>query len=49
MLKILLTFGDVEIKEITVKNGLQNPSENSNEVVVIFHEVSIDPIENVQS
>lgn len=45
---IKLTFSNVKVKEITVKNCLHNSSYNGNEVIMILKVVAVDPVEKVQ-
>lgn len=42
-------FSDVEVKEVDVKNSLNNSSHNSNGVEEALGVVSVDPVENVKS
>jgi len=42
-------FGNVKIEEITIKNRLYNASKDSDEVVVGFVHVTVDPVENVEA
>ena len=42
-------LGYIEIEEVAVEDGLDNTSDNSNDVVELFEVVSVDPVENVKS
>lgn len=44
----LLTFSDVQVEEVTVKHGLYNAGYDSDEVVVAFSVVTVDPVEQVE-
>lgn len=45
----LPTFGDVEIEEITVEDGLYHPRNDSDLVIEILCVVAPDPVGNVES
>lgn len=45
----LPTFGDVEIEEVTVEDGLYHPGNDSDLVVEILRVVPPDPVGNVES
>jgi len=42
-------FGDVEVKEVDVEDGLNDTSNNSNGVEEAFSVVAVNPVENVKS
>ena len=44
-----ITFGDIEIEEITIEGSLHTASHNGNPIVEILHVESIAPVDNVQS
>lgn len=45
----LPTFGNVEIEEVTVEDGLYDPGNYSNLVIEILRVVAPDPVGNVES
>lgn len=45
----LPTFGNVEIEEVTVEDGLYHPRNYSDLVIEILHVVAPDPVGNVES
>jgi len=45
----LENFGDVEIEEVAVEDGLDASGHNSNDVIEAFSVVSVDPVENVEA
>lgn len=42
------TFGDVKVEEVTVEDGLDHTSHNSDQVEEAFEVVTPDPVEDVQ-
>lgn len=38
------TFGDVQIEEVTVKDGLNDTSNDGNHVIESFRVVTVDPV-----
>ena len=44
----MLTFSDIQIEEVAVKNGLNAAGDDCYEVEEPFHVVAVDPVENVQ-
>jgi len=48
----LLSFQDfryIQIEEVAIQNGLNDASNDCDEVVVTLHHVSVNPIKNVKS
>lgn len=45
----LENFGDIEIEEVAVEDGLDTPSNDSNDVIESLAIVSVDPVENVEA
>lgn len=43
-----LTFGNVQIEEVTVENGLDCTGKDHNQVVVALRKVSVDPVQQVE-
>jgi len=48
-IRIMPTFSDIEIEEVTVENSLNTASDDCNEVKEAFHVVAVDPVEYVES
>ena len=42
-----LTFGDVQVEEITIEDGLHYSGYNSNQIEEAFPIVAVDPVEKV--
>ena len=45
----LENFGNVQIEEVTVEDGLNTASNDGNDIIEAFKVVSVDPVENVKS
>jgi len=45
----LENFGDVEIEEVAVEDGLHTTGNNGNDVIKAFAIVSVDPVEDVEA
>ena len=44
----MITFGDVEIKEVAVEDGLYASSHDRDKVEKTFHIITINPVQDVQ-
>lgn len=44
-----LTFGDVQVEEITIQHGLHKSSHHSNDVKAALIVVSVDPVQYVEA
>ena len=45
----LENFGDVEIEEVAVEDGLHTTGNNGDDVIKAFAIVSVDPVEDVEA
>lgn len=44
-----LTFGDVEIEEITIENSLYDSGDDGDDIEAIFIVVPVDPVKHVKA
>ena len=42
-------FSYIQIEEVTVEDGLNNTSNDGNDIIELFEIVSVDPVENIKS
>lgn len=46
---VLLTFGYVQIEKVTIQNCLHDTSNYSDEIVMTFHVIPVNPIQDIES